>query len=121
MWTGEKKPKLDREQLLAAAPLRSPVARVEEISDGGVRVTLPLRSFWFLRMPAGATKSYDLDEIGKCVWDRCDGRTSVLKIIESVARQYKINLREAEVATLKFLQVLSQKRLIGVVQEAEQS
>jgi hypothetical protein len=38
-------------------------------------------------------------------------------VIAAVAKKYQLNLREAEVATLKFLQTLANKRLIGISTE----
>lgn len=115
MATTKRNPQLDREQLLAARPSRAPEAKVEPAADGGLRVSVPSPKYWFFKMPEGSTKTFELDEIGRWVWDQCDGRTTVLRMIESLAKQHKLNLREAEVATLTFLQMLSAKRLIGVM------
>ena len=62
-------------------------------------------------------KKIYLDDIGGWVWQRCDGRVSVGKMIEDLAGEFKINSKEAEVSLLSYLKNLAQKRLIGFVVE----
>jgi hypothetical protein len=59
-------------------------------------------------------KTFELDELGKFVWDACDGKTAVRQIIRRLAERYNLNQREAEVATVAFLQTLTRKGLIGM-------
>ena len=61
-----------------------------------------------------ATKTFEFDSIGLFVWNLCDGKTSVQQIIRMLAREYRLNLREAEVPTLQFLQTLAKKGLIAM-------
>ena len=113
MWFASKKSTVTREQQLGAKPVRAPDARKED-RDGGAVVKLPIRGGRIFRAPAGATKSFELDEIGLFVWERCDGKTTLEQLIHALADRYGINLREAEVATMKFLGTLSRKGLIGL-------
>jgi hypothetical protein len=64
------------------------------------------------RVPPGATKTFELDAIGVFVWRHCDGRHTVQQIIRKLATEYRLNLREAEVPTIKFLHTLARKGLI---------
>ena len=59
-------------------------------------------------------KTFELDELGKFVWDACDAKTSVRQIIRKLAKRYNLNDREAEVATVAFLKTLTSKGLIGM-------
>ena len=68
----------------------------------------------FLRVPRNVTKTFELDELGKLVWDACDGTASVQQVIRKLASRYNLNEREAEVATLAFLRTLMRKGLIGI-------
>ena len=68
---------------------------------------------WFMRLPAGATKTFELDPIGKMVWEQCDGKTSVQQIIRKLSKFCRITPAEAKPATLSFLQMLGKKGLIG--------
>lgn len=103
---------------LAARPLRVRNATESRVAEGTWRVTVPVRpSRWaafVLRVPASATRTFELDELGKLVWDACDGRTDVAAIIRRLADAYGLNPREAEVATLAFLRTLAAKGLVGV-------
>src|ERR1700722_13758083 len=110
MWSVKKNPTPARQQHLALKPLRAPDAQVDRKPDGSATLKLPLKGTWPFRPPPGATRAFELDEMGMLVWDSCDGRTALLDVIRKIADQYSLNLREAEVATLKFLQTLSRKK-----------
>lgn len=58
-------------------------------------------------------KKICLDEIGMWVWHKCDGRVTVGRIIEDLAKEFKINRKEAEVSLLSYLRKLGEKKLIG--------
>lgn len=86
--------------------------------DGGVDLVVTLRqtkwSGWFFRMPDGAKKTFEMDALGRFVWEGCNGKTTVQQIIRRLAKQYNLNLREAQVATVQFLNMLTKKGLIGM-------
>jgi hypothetical protein len=63
-------------------------------------------------------KSFELDEIGLWVWDACDGEATLLNLIEGLARHYRLGMRDAEVATTRFLEILAARRLITVETES---
>lgn len=96
----------------ARKPMRSSQTTLERRADGTARVQVPLKGGWFIR--PGATRTFELDEIGLLVWDSCDGHNSLQQITRAVADRYRLNLREAEVATMKFLETLARKGLIGM-------
>ena len=111
-----------QQQVLGARPVQLVAPTVAEAADGGVRLTVRLRPRlrwnWLFRVPEGATKTYELDAMGRLVWDLCDGKTSVQQIIRKVASRYNLNLREAEVSTRAFLNMLTRRGLIGVPAKA---
>lgn len=118
MLFGARKPTVDRAAQLAAKPMLLVKAQRADRKDGGVDLTIPLaqsRMAGFLfRMPVGATKTFELDAMGVLVWDAIDGRTSVQQIIRRLAKRYNLSLREAEVSTLSFLNMLTRKGLVGM-------
>ncbi len=118
MLSFQNKSKPTPTEALAAKPLRLSDAEPREHAPGQWRLTVPLKpAGWaarFLRVPANVTKTFELDELGKLVWDACDGRTSVRQVIRKLAGRYHLNEREAEVATLAFLRTLMRKGLIGI-------
>lgn len=121
MFWRSKKPTISRAQQLSAKPRPLVEAKVEELTDeqgGGAKLTVPLRPTrvhrWLLRFPDGATKTFELDSVGYHVWKLCDGKTSIQQLIQKVGRHLKITPREAEVATLAFVQMLVKKGLLGI-------
>src|SRR3954451_3217634 len=112
------RPTISREDALDARPLRAPGVAHKPTDDGGARLTIPLKSSarfgWLLRLPKDASKTFELDAIGLFVWEQCDGKTSVQQIIRKLAKQYNLGLRQAEVPTIQFLNMLSRKGLIGI-------
>ena len=114
----KKKEKFTVEQQMEARPVRLPGAEFVAGDGGGGRVTVAVKATgWgqaLLRMPAEGKKTFELDAIGAFVWDSCDGKTSVKQIIKKVAKRYDLNLRAAQVPTMKFLEMLAKRGLIGV-------
>ena len=115
--TSSKKP--DKSDMLAARPVRADRAVEKSTGPGSWQVTVSLQptrwAKFVLRAPAGGVKkTFELDELGKFVWDACDGKTAVRHIIGKLAERYNLNQREAEVATVAFLQTLTRKGLIGM-------
>lgn len=111
-------PKVTKSDMLSAKPVRSPDAKEETVSATAWRLTVPLRprrwANFILRVPSDLTRTFELDELGKFVWDQCDGKTSVRQIIRKLAKRYNLNEREAEVSTVAFLQSLTKRGLIGL-------
>lgn len=108
-----------RSQQLAARPVRLVSAELVPTDHGGGRLTVAVRPGrvhrWLLRFPEQATKTFELDAVGVFVWQRCDGKTTLRRLISDVARHLSISPREAEVATMSFLQLLMKKGLLGLV------
>jgi hypothetical protein len=116
-----KSAKPTKSDMLAATPVRSDGATEKPAGPGKWNLTIPVRpTRWasvLLRIPGGMKKTFELDELGKFVWDACDGRTSVRQVIRKLAKRYNLNEREAEVATVAFLQTLTRKGLIAMAVE----
>jgi hypothetical protein len=112
------KPRITRDDALTAKPRRLVDVELEPDSTGGGKLKVPLAPRrWgrrLFRLPAGATKTFELDAIGVFVWNRCDGGHTVQQIIRKLADEYRLNLREAEVPTVQFLHTLARKGLIGM-------
>ena len=108
LFASQKRPK-NRGQQLALKPVRAPAATLD-----GMRVKLPLRGNWLFRPPKDATRNFELDEVGLFVWNLCDGQTSIEQIFRHLAAKYNLSERDAEVSTLKFLQMLARRGLVGL-------
>jgi hypothetical protein len=114
---------IDPERVMNTRPIRAVDAEMETTPDGGGKLKVPMQPpRWgkrLFRLPAGATKTFEFDPLGVFVWEQIDGKTSVKQIVERLSRRYKLNLREAQVPTIRFLQMLMSKHLIGVRSEKE--
>ena len=111
-------PSQSTRRLLDAKPLRLFDAQPQRTPAGQWRLTVPLKhSSWMTRLvrkPTRATKTFELDDLGRCVWESCDGNTAVRDIITTLAERHRLNVREVKVATLAFLKTLVQKGLVGI-------
>ena len=116
MSLGNKRTAVSPQQALGARPLKLVDETLTRNDDGSARVTVPLRPGAFgrlFRLPAGSTKTFELDALGLFVWDRIDGRTSVKRIVGELAREWRLDPRAAEVSTLAFLHTLIRRGLVG--------
>jgi hypothetical protein len=101
-----------------AKPIHVVSPKIERRDDGGANLTIPIKqrgvATWLFRLPEGASKTFELDQMGMLVWDNIDGKTSVQQLIRKLAKRYQVSLREAEVSTLTFLNMLTRKGLVGM-------
>ncbi len=111
------------EQALEAKPLRIVEAEMQPLPEGGgmlkVKLKQPKWGMMIFRLPEDTTKSYEFDTIGVFVWESIDGKTSVGQIIKRLSARYDLNLREAQVPTVKFLEMLMKKGLVGIPMEKD--
>ncbi len=112
------KPTITRDEALSARPKRLIDAELKLDDHGGGALRVPLQpTRWgrlVFRVPVGSTKTFEFDSIGLFVWKMCDGKNSVQRIIRNLAQEFRLNLREAEVPTIQFLNTLAKKGLIGM-------
>ena len=114
-----KTPQLSRRQSLACRVVRNPEA-IERITDAGdLELTLALKPARWTRILGRDTKipairKYQLDDLGRYVWEQAAESPTVEAIIRQFARQHKINIREAEVSVTAFLRMMMQRGLVGM-------
>lgn len=117
-----KKQGLTREDTLRARPIKNEAVRESRQDNGEIILVVPRKKVWWLRILSRifyirGQREISLDEIGSWVWHKCDGRVSVGKIMEDLAKEFKINRKEAEVSLLSYLKKLGEKRLIGFLMD----
>src|SRR4051812_29954622 len=107
LFRSSRRPKLTRPEMLAARPRRLAEGTLAPASDGGPRLTVPLKPTGvakvLLRSGRDLTKTFELDKVGLFVWHACDGNTSFESLIRKVACHLNISHRESEVATGTFI------------------
>lgn len=114
-----KKPKLDRESSLKAVPVRNPAASFYKDDLGLLKISLPRRSTWWVNLLARLfyiprERGFSLDEVGSFVWQQCDGKRPLKQVIKSLAKEYKLRRKEAEISTANYMKMLMKKGLIGM-------
>ena len=117
----QKRPTMTREQLLQACPIRNPQAEIAETDQGLLDVAIPFEKpkglTWFFRGKKTLLRRFQLDQLGRKVWDLCDGEHTVRQLIETFSRDERLNLREAEVSMLTYLETLGKRGIIFMAGE----
>lgn len=118
MFKRRPKSKLTREQSLAMKPVHLVDAELslDETGNGKLSIQVqPTRvARLFIKGIEGRRKTFELDPVGVFVWKQIDGKASVEQLIRRIAKQYKLDLRQAEASTTAFLKTLMTKGLIGI-------
>jgi len=112
-----------RAEAFAYCPVKNRQVLEEEL-EGGVKVlTYPLAIRpWLahltrrlgLQSREPLTRRLQLDEMGSITWSLLDGKRTVQDVVDFLCRRYKLNRREAEIATTGFLRELGKRGLIGL-------
>ena len=111
-----------RAEAFAYRPVKNREVQEEELEGGEIVLTYPLVIRpWVagiaqrlgLQSREPLTRRLQLDEMGSLTWSLLNGKRTVQDVVDSLCRRYKLNRREAEVATTEFLRELGKRGLIG--------
>ena len=111
-----KRGRLSRDVVLGGVPARAPVVRQEE-KDNKLYVTVEfVRPRWQTVLGADrrCERTYGLDPYGRKVYELCNGKRTVKKIVRRFADDTRLSLAEAEMAVTKFMKTLIVKGLVAV-------
>ncbi len=115
------RPGLTRGQAYDARPIGIDTLGRKPLPRGGKRLVVPFRprgyQRWLMRVPADATRQVDLDAPGLEVFDMCDGKNTVRRIVKKFARHHKMDEHEAEVAVVAFIRSMIKRGLVYVAVE----
>jgi hypothetical protein len=108
--------------MLKSRPARNEAVSWETDISGDVVLFVPRADHWRVKLLSKVVyvpkqRKIVLDEIGSGVWEMCDGKTSVAKMIAHVEETYKVSRREAEISLLHYLKTLGEKGLVGFLLE----
>lgn len=118
--------RLSREEALDARPLRNATVKSSVSEEGELLLQMERRKDLFGKLmgflvAAPLQKRVGLDEMGRFVWDLCDGKHSVREIASLLGRQYRLNRREAVLSLTTFLRTLGRRGLIGFAVRKEEN
>lgn len=104
--------------MLASKPVRNELVEWERDENDEVVIQLIRQDTWKVKVLAKLfyipkQRKIGLDAVGSQVWEMCDGKHSVDQMIRILAKEHKLNRKEAEVALMAYLKKLGQKRLVG--------
>jgi len=108
-----------RAAALHARPRQNPPVKTEEKGEK-LYVTIRFkRPGWqeLLGAHETAERTFGLDEYGRGVYESCDGKLTVEKIVKRFADRNRISVPEAEMAVTKFMRTLMTKGLIAMEME----
>jgi len=112
--------------MLAARPRRNEAVRVERRDDGSVAITVKRSPEKDLRpplswiVPVQREKQTRLDELGRLVWDLCDGNRTVEQVVDVFAGQHDLTFHEGRVSVTEYLKELIRRGILAVeMEEAE--
>lgn len=111
-------PVLDRKQALQAMPILNQLITIERNAEGHAVLSLPRRRSPAVRLICKVFrlppyKRIELDELGSCVVELCNGKNTVADIITEFAQRFRLNRRETEVSLLTYLSTLAKRGIIG--------
>lgn len=114
---------LTRGEALALVPVKNRDVGESATAQGLIQLSLPVAvrpvlsglarrlGLWDGRV---LRKTVELDVLGTAVWRAIDGQASVAVIAAGLAREYRLDAREAELAVAQFLRQLGRRGAIGV-------
>jgi hypothetical protein len=118
-WRRPKKT-IPRDMALTARPTRTEGVVRKELPDGGIGLTTCVeRGTWMRAFGASETfeRTFQLDYLGRDVYDACNGTDDVQTIIRNFALKHKVSLPEAELAVTTFLKTLTARSLIAMAMD----
>lgn len=112
-----EKDTVDRRQSLAGIPIIHENVKIEETPSGVIVLRMTIGrgdSFFEIFRPAVTHKKYELDEFGSFVVREIQERKTVLDIIRSFERRFRMSHREAELGVVAFIKILMKRSVLSV-------
>jgi len=114
-----RRPRLTPEQVLQSRPVRNLALPTEEMEGGGLRVIIPRRRDWWVRLlalafPIPRERKIELDATGREVWDLCDGEHTLRQMIAIFRERHRLTRAEAEWSLRTYLRDLGRRNLVGL-------
>ena len=109
---------LDRRTSLNGIPVLHNGVSLDEKEEGRSVLTVEAprsKSLLAYFLPPIVKRQYRLDELGTFVVKQVNGKRSVLQIINTFAKQYRVNRREAELSMVQFFKSLAGRKAISIV------
>ncbi len=105
--------------MMSCVPRWNPALQLKELDTGEIVVVYERSGNWPLRLlyrlfAVPSLVELMLDPVGSKVVRHMDGVRTVADLMAFVAREFKLSRKEAEVAILKYVDMLARRGLIGL-------
>ncbi len=106
-------------------PVKNRQVSEERLASGVIRLSYPVTvKPWFASLAKrfGAwdgkptQKTIELDEMGTAAWELIDGHNRFLDLVDTFAKRYNLQNREAETSLAAFLRELGRRGLIALAE-----
>jgi len=114
----KKQPQLTKDDLLASRPVLNQAVKWYLTEEQVIQIDIPRRETWWVNLLSKVIytpekRTIALDEVGTSVWKMIEEHKTVSTMIKELAKQFKLNRREAEASLVAYLRTLAKKKLVG--------
>ena len=111
---------IDRRRSLAGIPVLHENVKILEGPNGILKLKMKIeRGSGFLERlrPPVTEREYELDEFGTFVVKEMQRRKSVMDIVRSFEKRFRMSHREAELGVVAFVKILMKRNVLSVIVE----
>jgi hypothetical protein len=113
-----KQPQLTKDDLLASRPVLNQAVKWYLNDEDVIQIDIPRRETWWISLLSKVIytpqkRTIALDEVGTSVWQMIEEHKTVNNMIKQLAKEFKLNRREAEASLIAYLRTLAKKKLVG--------
>ncbi len=113
-----KQPQLTKDDLLASRPVLNQAVKWYLNDEEVIQIDIPRRDTWWVSLLSKVIytpkkRTIALDEVGTSVWQMIEEHKTVSVMIKQLAKEFKLNRREAEASLIAYLRTLAKKKLVG--------
>ena len=111
---------ISTQRMLLAVPTPNRAVEVKR-GERSVVLSVPIKPRWWMGPPLSWVLPYrdrrrvQLDSLGAQVWDLCDGRTTLERIIDRFADLHRLRFHEARLSVMAFIRMLVERNMVVLV------
>ncbi len=115
--SGRSNNEQQRQDMLRAIPVQNPRVERTVLADGRLILRGQTRLNGWQRLMGGrsALRQFEIDTLGDWVWRHCQGDLTVEELVRGFGLEHAVNLREAEIAVVSFLNMLAKRNVVAFV------
>ncbi len=122
LFSRRKTEDIDRYQALNSTPIVNPNVQLERQSNGLLYASTIIKrgpGFFEKMRPKETKRSYELDDFGAFVIKEINGKKSVIELINTFEKRFKMARRDCEMSVVAFIKLLMQRNIVSVTIDKE--